>query len=180
MTKHRTTRHLLINVVELRRRLGERMDVELDVILPPLEVLGSRLVDDEPVVGSVTIDSIERGVSMLGSVRFAWIGECRRCLDDVGGVMDSQIDEIYQVHAPEDSDIIDFDGEEVDLLPLVRDAVLIGLPLAPLCRDDCAGPDPERYPAISADAWERQQAAAAAAEPVPDPRWAALGDIDLT
>ncbi len=157
------------------------MDVALDVTLPPLEVLGSRLVDDEPVTGAVTIDSIERGVSVLGSVRFAWTGACRRCLDDVGGVTESQIDEIFQVHAPEDSDLIDFDGEQVDLLPLVRDAVLVGLPLAPLCREDCAGPDPERYPAIAADEWDRQQAAAAAAaEPIVDPRWAALGDIDLT
>ncbi len=177
MADLRPTRHLLVNVAELRRRLGERMTVEIDAVLPPLEVISSRFRHEEPVVGSVVIDSIERGVSVLGSVSFGWQGDCRRCLDEVQGEMTAPIDEIFQVHAPEDSDLVDFDGEQIDLLPLVRDAVLIGLPLAPLCRDDCAGPDPERYPAVTAEEWERQVAERAAETPGPDPRWSALSDI---
>jgi uncharacterized protein len=42
------------------------------------------------------------------------------------------------------------------------------LPLAPLCRDDCRGPDPERFPALS----ESDEA-----NPAIDPRWAALGEL---
>lgn len=175
----RPTRHLLVNVADLRRRLGERMTIEIDAVLPPLSVVSSRFRHEEPVTGSVIIDSIERGVCVLGSVQFGWEGECRRCLDPVRGEMTTPIDEIFQVHAPEDSDIVDFDGEQVDLLPLVRDAVLIGLPLAPLCRFDCAGPDPDRYPTVTADEWERQAAMRATEPPPPDPRWGALSDIDL-
>lgn len=170
------TRHVLVNVTELRRRLGERTDIDIDVVLQPLEVVSSQLRHEVAVTGSVTIDSIERGVTVLGAVEFEWEGECRRCLEEVGGTETTTIDEIFQVHAPEDSDIIDFDGEEVDLLPLVRDAVLTGLPLAPLCREDCAGPDPDRYPAVTAEEWEQAAADKAIA---PDPRWSALADIDL-
>ncbi len=179
MSDPKPTRHLLVNVTELRRRLGERMTIDIDAILPPVEVITSRFRHGEPVTGSVVIDSIERGVSVLGSVDFAWEGECRRCLDEVSGELSAPIDEIFQVHAPDDSDIVDFDGEQIDLLPLVRDAVLIGLPLAPLCRDDCAGPDPERYPAVTADEWERMEAERAAEPPPPDPRWSALSEIEL-
>ncbi|MEZ5226034.1 MAG: DUF177 domain-containing protein [Acidimicrobiales bacterium] len=179
MESPRPTRHLLVNVTELRRRLGERMTLDIDAVLPPLGVISSRFRHEEPVTGSVVVDSIERGVTVLGEVSFGWEGECRRCLDDVRGETTAPIDEIFQVQAPDDSDIIDFDGEQIDLLPLVRDAVLVGLPLAPLCRDDCAGPDPERYPAVTADEWERQLAEKAAEPPAPDPRWAALSDIEL-
>jgi uncharacterized protein len=59
---------------------------------------------------------------------------------------------------------------------MARDAALLGLPLAPLCREDCAGPDPDRYPTVTE---EELEAAAATAEKPPDPRWAALGDLDL-
>jgi uncharacterized metal-binding protein YceD (DUF177 family) len=30
-------------------------------------------------------------------------------------------------------------GEHIDLAPLTREALLLNLPLAPLCREDCAG-----------------------------------------
>ena len=36
--------------------------------------------------------------------------------------------------------------DEVDLEPLVRDAVLLELPLAPLCRPDCLGLCPSAAP----------------------------------
>jgi uncharacterized protein len=31
---------------------------------------------------------------------------------------------------------------------MIRDAVVLNLPQAPLCRPECLGPDPERFPAI--------------------------------
>ena len=60
---------------------------------------------------------------------------------------------------------------------MVRDAVLLTLPLAPLCADDCKGPAPEVFPAVvegdaapSADDDEAIDAPG-------DPRWAALDGL---
>lgn len=174
---------LIVGVTDLRRRLGERRTVDVDYLLPAQQVVDSRSDDSEPVVGQVIVESIERGVSVLGTVSFAWMGVCRRCLEDVEGRTTVDIDEIFMVSVPENSEIIDFDGEQIDLEPVVRDAVLGGLPLAPLCRDDCTGPDPDRYPAVTADeheAAERAAAERAADTPVvADPRWAALADLEL-
>ena len=58
------------------------------------------------------------------------------------------------------------DGDEIDLRPMVRDAVVLNLPQAPLCRDECLGPDPVRYPATVEDD----------SKPV-DRRWAALSEL---
>ena len=41
--------------------------------------------------------------------------------------------------APDDEDAYPIDHDVVDLAPLARDAILLDLPLAPLCRADCAG-----------------------------------------
>jgi uncharacterized protein len=46
---------------------------------------------------------------------------------------------------------------------------LLALPLSPLCRPDCAGPDPERFPTVV----EQDEAAPPAAEP----RWSALTEL---
>lgn len=168
---------MLINVADLRRRLGQRRVEDVEIILGQQTVIGSRNTP-EPVVGQITVESIERGVSAYGDVRFAWEADCRRCLEVTGGQIDVDIHEIFQVDAPEDSELIDFDGIQIDLVPIVRDAVVLSLPLAPLCGDDCAGPDPDRYPAVTED--EREQERAEEAANTPDPRWAALEGLDLS
>ncbi len=162
-----------IHVGDLRQRLGQRITIEIDLLLEPLNVVSSRTTD-APVVGELVIESIERGVTVTGEVSFGWTGDCRRCIDPVGGTETISIFEIFQYGAPEDSEIVDFDGEHVDLYPVVNDAVLTALPLVPLCSDECRGPDPERYPAISADEFEQKPAT-----PKADPRWAALSDLNL-
>lgn len=167
-------RPLLVNVSDLRKRLGQRRDFSIDIDLEPLSVISSRTTED-PVMGMVVLDAIERGVSVLGSVQFGWESECRRCLKVLHGTLEAPIDEIFQVNAPSDSEINSFDGEHLDLLPVVRDAVMATLPLSPLCSEDCHGPDPDRYPALTTDEAE----AIAAAEAGPDPRWAALEGLNL-
>jgi uncharacterized metal-binding protein YceD (DUF177 family) len=51
---------------------------------------------------------------------------------------------------------------------MVRDAVLLALPLSPLCEEACGGPDPEAHPVITADD---------EVVPLEDPRWAALKEL---
>ena len=167
-------RPLQLSVNDLRNRLGQRRDFSIDVDLEPLTVISSRTTAD-PVVGMVVLESISRGVSAVGSVNFSWESECRRCLKVLSGKSDAPIDEIFQVDAPGNSEIIPFDGEHLDLMPVVRDSVFGVLPLSPLCSDECQGPDPDRYPALS----EEEVEALAAAEPKTDPRWAALEGLNL-
>ncbi len=171
-----TPARLPVNVADLRRRLGQRRTERNEVTPVRQTVVGSRTVR-RPVVGQVTVESIERGVSVFGGVTFVWEGDCRRCLEVTGGELDVEIREIFQVDAPDDSELIDFDGDQIDLVPIVVDAVVLSLPLAPLCRPDCAGPDPDRYPAVTEADLERQRAENRGQ--TPDPRWAALDELRL-
>ena len=162
---------MMVNVADLRRRLGQRRTEPIDVLLARRQIVGSSTTNT-PTTGSVVVESIERGVSISGSVTFQWEGECRRCLDVIGGTETIEVYEIFQIDASDDSDINDFDGIQIDLLPVTHDAVGLSLPLVPLCRDDCAGPDPDRYPALLAEDIEE-------VEKPRDPRWGALDQLDL-
>lgn len=64
-------------------------------------------------------------------------------------------------------ELLAMDGDFVDLGPVVHDAVVLALPLAPLCREDCPGPDPAHFPVVTADP----------SAPPPDPRWSALAEL---
>ena len=60
----------------------------------------------------------------------------------------------------------------------MRETVLLSLPLAPLCADDCLGPAPDRFPPVLPDG-ERAAADEAPAEEPRDPRWAKLDALRL-
>ena len=59
--------------------------------------------------------------------------------------------------------------DHVDLEPLLRDAVVLDLPLAPVCRDDCPGLCSQCGARLADDPEHHHD--------VIDPRWAALGGL---
>ena len=67
---------------------------------------------------------------------------------------------------PTDDETYPIHGGEVDLTPMVRDCLVLALPIAPLCSEDCVGPAPDAYP--------MNQPETAAEDRPKDPRWAAL------
>ncbi len=167
-----TTRKHPVNVADLRRSLGSQREVEIDFVFESITVVSSRSTD-APVAGSVVIESIERGVSVFGSVSFAWEADCRRCLEIVAGEATADIEETFLSPAPNDSDAVELEDNTVDLVPVVQDAIGLAIPLAPLCRTDCVGPDPERYPTKTEEQFEAERAA----ERQQDPRWDSLSQL---
>jgi uncharacterized protein len=161
---------LRIGVMELRRRPGTQRDVHVTTTLAGLRITGAQVPDDAELVVDATLESIDGAVTVTGTVEVPWTAECRRCLDEIGAVATVALSEVFEVH-PVDGETYPIDGDEVDLEPVVRDAALLHLPLAPLCRPDCEGPAPEAFPAIV------EGDEPAPDEPARDPRWAALDGL---
>ncbi len=166
---------LVEHVAELRRRPGTRRPVQRSVPVPGLAVTSAGVPADRTVDLDLDLESIPEGVVATGTLRFTWRGACRRCLGDVDGVTAVDLREVFEPR-PTEGETWLLSGDELDLEPMVRETVLVHLPLAPLCDDACRGPAPDAFPALPAD-----DAAGEAAEPArpPDPRWAALDQLDL-
>ena len=158
---------LLIGVTELRRRPGTQRDVHVVAPVEGLAVTTARVPDGADVEVDGLLEAIEGAITLRGTVRAPWVAECRRCLEDVAGEVDVEVAEVFEAR-PTPGETYPIDGDDIDLEPVVRDAVLLNLPLAPLCAEDCRGPAPEAFPALSADEALEDDAAPR------DPRWAAL------
>jgi uncharacterized protein len=65
-----------------------------------------------------------------------------------------------------DEETYPLEGDQLDLRPLVRDALLLELPLAPLCRQDCCG--------LCTQCGADLNSGPCDCLPAPDPRWGAL------
>jgi uncharacterized protein len=163
-----------VGVAELRRRLGTRKPFHEAVALDELAISTAEVRPDVEVDVDVVLESISNGLVVEGTVRAPWRGECRRCLDPIEGVVETQVKEIFE-RDPTEGETYPLSDDEVDLEPMVRDAVLLALPLAPLCRVDCAGPAPDAFPTGPGDdepAGEDSRAAA-----LREDRWSALDQL---
>lgn len=158
---------LTVDLVELRRHTGSQRDVTTTVRLDDLRVGDMAVVDGEIEVALV-IEAVTEGVVAHGALGLVTRGPCRRCLTDVDTPVEVVVHEIFE-DRPTEGETWPIDDETIDLGPVLREAALLALPLAPLCRDDCGGPDPDRFPTetTSDD------------DPGRDPRWAALDDLEL-
>lgn len=160
----------VVGITELRRAPAVPRQVHLAAPLPGLRVADVQVPDDAEVTADLALEVLVDGgrLTAIGLVRAPWVGECRRCLQPVEAVLEVELSEVFEPEPSPEADTYPLAGDRVDLEPVVRDAVLLGLPLAPLCRDDCPGPDPEGHPVGDAAAGDEAPA---------DPRWAALGDL---
>ncbi len=159
-------RALRVPVVELLRRPGNRRHLRLEVPVGGLTVVDSHVAEGEPVTVDVELEALTDGVVVTGVLSVAWESACRRCLRPVHGVATAVVREVF-AERPVSDEQWAFDGEELDLEPMVRELLLLELPLAPLCREDCAG----LCPTCGAD---RNEGACGCAQRPVDPRWQAL------
>ncbi len=88
----------------------------------------------------LTVASYRGGLDVKGVVASPWRGICRRCSRVIDGVLEVLVSERFEENlALEDEEAYPFEGDVIDLSDLVHDAILLELPVAPLCREDCQG-----------------------------------------
>jgi uncharacterized protein len=121
-----------------------------DVRLPArlgLDVIG--IPAGGQVVLHVRLESVVEGVLVSGTASALVSGQCARCLDPLVDSLEVELTELFAypdtaTEGSTDPDEISrvLDGL-IDLEPVVRDAMLLALPQAPLCDEDCQGLCPE-------------------------------------
>ena len=161
---------LVLDTRELGRRPGSMRTLGLSVPAP--ERLGGELIGVPPSAEidlDLRLESVVEGVLVSGAVTAPLTGECGRCLEPVTDTMTVDLQELfaYADSDDQDEDVSRMEGDLLDLEPALRDAVVLALPLTPLCREDCSG--------LCVDCGERlDDLPADHAHDAPDLRWAAL------
>lgn len=90
---------------------------------------------------------------------------------DSGGGGDSDGDELGLELTSDDLDLYGYDGETIDLTALFRDQLVLAVPFAPLCAEDCQG--------LCAQCGADKNRETCQCTPIGDPRWAALADLKV-
>jgi len=173
----------VLDVRELGRRPGAMQKLTRTVPAPAglgLDVIGVGVPEGSDVELDARLESVQEGVLVTAAISATATGECSRCLDALDLPIEVQVQELY-VYDPsearrgadaqdaEDDETPTLDGDLLDLEPAVRDAVVLALPVAPVCREDCPGLCPECGVHLADDPGHQHESS--------DPRWSALQDL---
>ncbi len=162
---------LVIDTRELGRRPGSMREVRRVVVAPAglgvVDIIGVPAGADLEL--DLRLESVMEGVLVSGTATAPVAGECSRCLEPVTDTVRVRVQELFAYTADEDEqdDVSLMQGDLLDLEPALRDAVVLALPLAPLCDEDCAGLCPECGERLDDLPDDHAHAAV-------DPRWSAL------
>ncbi|MCM2421893.1 DUF177 domain-containing protein [Streptomyces sp. RKAG293] len=175
---------LVFDTHELGRRPGSMRKVSRSVPAPKdlgIEVIG--VPEGTAVQLELRLESVMEGVLVTGTVRAPLSGECVRCLEPFERKLDADFQEMYSYpdadtrtarkdeagDDAEEEDVLFLEDDLFDLEPALRDAVVLALPLQPVCQEDCPG--------LCSDCGERLADDPDHHHEVADIRWAALQDF---
>jgi uncharacterized protein len=192
---NRASQVFQFNTHELPRRAGEMKEYQLDLEI--LEAVGVPLVAvpaGDVIEVDMRLESVAEGILLSADIYAIAKGECIRCLDPVEITVERKIQELYRYEPSNDkggkrkkhssradtSDEIDLDavdelwldGNEMNLEIPIRDAVVLDLPVNPLCSEECLGLCPD-----CGEKWEKLPEDHA--HEVIDARWAGLAGLDF-
>lgn len=131
----------VISTHELGRRPG--LMRQMNLVLPAPADIGVDMIGvpkDIDVELDIRLEAVMEGVLVTGTARTPLRGECARCLEPVTSQTEVNFQELFfysAEDAAEDDSLLD--GDLLDLEPTFRDAVVLTLPLSPVCSEDCTG-----------------------------------------
>lgn len=150
---------LVFDTHELGRRPGALQ--RLNRTVPAPGDLGLKGVigvpEGAPVELELRLESVMEGVLVTGTARAQAEGECVRCLEPLGLDLEADFQELFSYPDADergrgtvrsDEDAVDDEDDEdrlfledglFDLEPLLRDAVVLALPMQPVCQEGCPG-----------------------------------------
>ena len=167
LTAVRRTSPFLIDVTELLRRPGSSRRVGFDARVDGASLTLARLEPGSDVHLDLHLDSLVDGVLARGTATAQAEVECRRCLRRIPTELAIEINDLFETTPQPDEEAFGVEDGSIDLEPAVRDAVVLALPINPLCREDCKG----LCPRCGAD---RNETDCGHTEERTDARWEAL------
>ncbi|MFQ5665895.1 MAG: DUF177 domain-containing protein [Candidatus Binatia bacterium] len=139
-----------LNVHQIEEVAKELVYKESTASLNALLLHGGVCDFEFPAAAEVRLDYYRAGQELLfqGHISGSVIGHCARCVEDFGFRLEKDffVAMVPKQELPaeaelsgEDLDLSFYEGDEIDLSPLVREQIILGLPTRPLCREDCKG-----------------------------------------
>ena len=158
-----------LDLLEVLRASGASIEREISIPAGPLK---DEWELTEPVTGRLRVTNARQNVVVRGNAKTSVVLQCSRCLNDFNFPVDLNLDVVvplstFNAHlgalrvsddgddgmelSPDDIALL-FQEHSLDVDELVRQAIVLAIPIQPLCSPDCPGlPEAQSYVPREAD-----------------------------
>ncbi|HEY8201786.1 MAG TPA: DUF177 domain-containing protein [Actinomycetota bacterium] len=162
---------LLVDVGSMVGRPGTSREIVSAERIPGLVGTLGWVEENDPVRLELTAESVLEGIEVTGWLSGRLRLRCSRCLADYEEPFRQAVDEIFYLGTPPEEEGYQVTGDTIDLEPMVRDLVVLAIPVVPIHSEDCRGLCPECGADLNVvDCGHRSESA--------DSRWAPLMSLE--
>lgn len=158
-----------LDFLEVLRAPGASIEREIEV---PAGLLKDEWELSQPVTGLVRVSNARQNVVVRGNAQTTVVLQCSRCLEDFDFPVELSLDVVVPLStfnaqlgaarvADDGLDGLELSRDDIELLfqehtldvdELVRQAIVLAVPIQPLCKPDCPGlPEAQLYVDREAD-----------------------------
>lgn len=142
---------MICSVDKLKNVDGAKLKLDFSVDKAETEEKTELALADGELVFRGEMENKDRVITITGEVACVLRGSCDRCGEDVTTTITcdfeesfSNLEEKADDEAEREEEMIHFfEGDVIDLLPYVEQAIFLDMPMKTLCREDCKGLCPE-------------------------------------
>jgi uncharacterized metal-binding protein YceD (DUF177 family) len=127
----------LLNVSDL---LGNEASSRPVTIVEPVDwkIEMIQVAEDPPMTADLVLHPVSGGIAVTGRVRFTTKDSCYRCLKETFSERDTSVGALFD-RSNDDDESYPLIGHEIDVAQMLRDEVMLSLPIVEDCGDGCPG-----------------------------------------
>jgi uncharacterized protein len=138
----------VVNISELLEKQGAQEPLHIVESTGPIAMGAQRFSFLTPVELDVVLESIRQGIMAKGSLDIEVETVCSRCLTKVDLHLVVGLEEVFATGRKAAEELLGKEeaeeaylitNERIDLEPAVRQAIILSLPIQPLCSEACRG-----------------------------------------
>ena len=96
-----------------------------------------RVLPEPPLRADLVLHPVSNGIAVTGTVAFSTEDQCMRCLETTQSDRTAGVGALFD--RSDDDESYPLEGHEIDVEQMLRDEVLLSLPIAHVCGEDCPG-----------------------------------------
>jgi uncharacterized protein len=97
-----------------------------------------QVAEEPPLTADLVLHPVSGGIAVTGRVRFVTKDTCYRCLKETLSDRDTSVGALFDRNN-DDDESYPLEGHEIDVSQMLRDEVMLSLPIIEDCGDDCPG-----------------------------------------
>lgn len=129
---------LVIDVGDLSGAPGATKEIQTSEAIPGLQGALGR-INEEHLSLDLVAESMIDGIAVSGRVTGIMELVCSRCLEEYDEQLEMNVDEVFYYAGGRDGEAYQVEGRTIDLEPLLRDALVLAIPIRPLHAPECKG-----------------------------------------